>query len=136
MREVAGSLFQNAEKGGCGQGVCVATPRSDQTVKTVKAANGCCYACFSRAVVCCDWGWEELKGKELGPWRFRPFHPNQNSELNLLIFPGKPAQIEKKEGFTRTPPNRYGPSSSLSIRTSKSVKILKTRQNRQALHTP
>ena len=58
----------------------------------------------------------ELKEKELGPWRFRPFYANQSSELNFPIFLGKKrARIQKKEGFIRSPPNRYGPSSSLSL---------------------
>ena len=55
-----------------------------------------------------------FRGKELGPWRLRPFYANQNSELSSPFFYGKTARIQKKEGFIRTPPNRYGPSSSLS----------------------
>ena len=55
-----------------------------------------------------------LEGKELGPKRCRPFYAIQSSELNFPIFLGKKARIQKKEGFIRTPPNRYGPSSSLS----------------------
>ena len=35
-----------------------------------------------------------------------------------LSFLGKTARIQKKEGFVRTPPIRYGPSSSLSKRNN------------------
>ena len=34
--------------------------------------------------------------------------------LNLPLFKRKIARIQNNEGFVRTPPNRYGPSSSLS----------------------
>ena len=40
---------------------------------------------------------------------------NESSDLNSLVFKGKLARMQKKEGCIRTPPNRYAPSSSLSI---------------------
>ena len=59
-------------------------------------------------------GEQKLEGKKLGPQQFRGFSANQSSELNVPIFLGKTARAQKKEGFTRTAPNCYGPSSSLS----------------------
>ena len=59
-----------------------------------------------------------LEEKELGPQRFRPSYANQSSEPSFPFFLGKKTTwIRKKEGFARTPPNRYGPSSSLSIKS-------------------
>ena len=47
------TICQNATKGVC---------RHTKTVKTAKQSKPskvCCHACFSRAVVCCHWRWEE-----------------------------------------------------------------------------
>ena len=55
------------------------------------------------------------EGKEQ---RFRPFYTNKSSELNFPIFLGKMARNQKEE-FIRTPPDRYGPSSSISNKSDK-----------------
>ena len=38
------------QMGGVVKGGCVATPKPPKV---------CCHACFSRATVCCHWGWED-----------------------------------------------------------------------------
>ena len=54
-----------------------------------------------------------FEGKELGPQRFRGSNSNQSSELNVPSFLGKNHPHSEERGMIRTPPNRYGPSSSL-----------------------
>ena len=53
--------FFRMPKGGYGLGGCVATPGAKLTKASnpSKPSSGCCYTCFSRAVVSCHWGWEE-----------------------------------------------------------------------------
>ena len=44
-----------------------------------------------------------IEGKELGPWRFRPFYANQSSELNFLIFLGKSGPNSEERGIHTNP---------------------------------
>ena len=55
-----------------------------------------------------------LRGKNLGHSDLDRFTWTKVQNWISLFFQGKTARIQKKEGFIRTPPNRYGPSSSLS----------------------
>ena len=55
-----------------------------------------------------------IREERTGTIAIRPFYTNRSSEPNFPFFLGKTARIQKKEGFIRTPSNRYGPSSSLS----------------------
>ena len=45
----------------------------------------------------------KLEGKELGPWRFRPFYANQSSELNFPIFLGRNGPNSEERGIHANP---------------------------------
>ena len=46
---------------------------------------------------------DKFEGKELGPWRCRPFYANQSSELNFPTFLGKNGPNSEERGTHTNP---------------------------------
>ena len=62
-----------------------------------------------------------IRGERTWAIAVRSFYASQRSELNFPISLGNNGpNSERKRDFVRTPPNRYGPSSSLSKTNSPS----------------